>query len=130
MGCWQPGFAGGMAGRRGLSWATKVLVLNVNPASHGTPSSIHALNRAISFADSGSPLDGMRISLSVDVMRLNRSLALLLPGTTIFDFIKSSRVSIDTAPLYLPFVWHSPQRALMIGAMSCAKSIFFSWLAI
>src|SRR6185312_11502873 len=28
----------------------------------------------------------------------------------------------ENEPLYLPSVWHSAQRALIIGTMSCAKS--------
>ena len=58
-------------------------------------------------------------------MRLTSSLAALLPGVTAFDLSRSSRVSKETLPLYLPLVWHSAQRALRMGAMSWAKSIFF-----
>src|SRR4051794_22925199 len=49
-----------------------------------------------------------------------------LPTTTALDLRRSSRVSIDTEPLYLPLVWHSAQRDLMIGTMSCAKSTGFA----
>src|SRR6202011_6194995 len=48
-----------------------------------------------------------------------------MPGTTTFALRSDSRVSSDSDPLYLPLVWHSAQRALMTGTMSCAKSIFF-----
>src|SRR5215510_954110 len=80
--------------------------------------------RAISLANSGLPLGGMRFSGSSEVMRCTSSLAALLPGTTTLDLSRSARVSIDTEPLYLPLVWHSAQRALSRGTMSCAKSIF------
>ena len=80
---------------------------------------------AISFASSaGLFLGGMRISRSLCVMRLTTSLAALLPGVTTFDLSRSSRVSKETLPLYLPFVWHSAHRVFRIGAMSWAKSIF------
>src|ERR1043165_203896 len=78
----------------------------------------------ISCAVSGFPLGGIRISGSWLVMRLTSSLALLFPGVKAFDLSRSSRVSIETLPLYLPLMWHSAQRALRIGAMSWTKSIF------
>src|SRR5205085_11222931 len=81
------------------------------------------LNSSTSLPVSRSPLGGMRTSLSMEVMRLISSLWSLLPGTTAFFFRMSARVSSENEFLYLPLVWHSPQRALMIGAMSCAKSI-------
>src|SRR4051794_14919160 len=38
--------------------------------------------------------------------------------------MKSGRVSIDTPPLYVPFVWHCAHFALSTGTISCAKSTF------
>src|SRR5262249_41980058 len=49
----------------------------------------------------------------------------LLPGTTASDLSIASRVSSENEPLYLPSVWHSAQRARIMGAMSWAKSIDF-----
>src|SRR5947208_4623826 len=118
MECSRPGRDGGRSGRRGFSGARYVLVLNVKPLSQGTPSSIHALIRVISFAERGFPFDGIRSSESVEVIRLTNSLAALFPGTTTLAFSKDCRVSSDSEPLYLPLVWHSAQRALMMGAMS------------
>src|SRR5262245_3433745 len=54
------------------------------------------------------------------------SLLPLLPGTTALDFSRSARVSIDSEPLYLPLVWHSAQRDLMMGTTSWAKSTGFA----
>ena len=41
---------------------------------------------------------------------------------TAMDFSRSSRVSMEKDPLYLPLVWHSAQRRRMIGATLWTKS--------
>src|SRR5947209_3963657 len=65
----------------------------------------------------------MRISASSLVIRFTSSLSSLLPGTTTLALRIDSRVSSESEALYLPLVWHSAQRALISGAISCAKSI-------
>ena len=81
----------------------------------------------MSFAASGSAFGGgIRKSSSLLTTRLMSSLIAALPGTAAFAFSRSSRVSNEIAPLYVPFVWHLAQRALRIGTTSCAKSVFRS----
>src|SRR5207245_3553355 len=81
-----------------------------------------ARKSSISLGESGFPLAGMRASGSLEVMRLNSSLASLLPGTTTLALRIASRVSSASEPFFLPLVWHSAHRALINGTISCAKS--------
>src|SRR5262245_55580664 len=115
--------ASGKAGVRGPSGATYDLFAKLNPGSHFAPPSTHAVIVAISFSDRAGPFDGIRSSLSRDVIRLTSSLSLLLPGTTTpFEAIRVSSVLSDRSPLRALPVWHSPHLVLRIGTTSWAKS--------
>src|SRR5262245_12942843 len=111
-----------MAGRRGFSGARYTFGLNENPGSQARPSLIHASRTLTSLAGSGSDFGGIRVSGSSLLIRRNSSLSRAFPATAAF-FNTSARVSNETDPLYVPFVWHLAQRALRIGTTSWAKSM-------
>ena len=61
------------------------------------------------------------ILITQTVMLLSAAaLAAALPGTAAF-FTTSARVSSDSDPLYVPFVWHLTQWAFRMGTTSWAK---------